>query len=173
MSLDAAGRIAAWQHELLPVRGSVPAASAVELLVADLTAEETGSQKQMAPSVATGALHAETDRCAGCHPAPAASWRTSAHARAFPSLPPSMQGNLGCLPCHATGWGKGGYVDAERTPGLQSVTCTACHAVPRKHLSWPDRAPVPPVAAPTCRQCHTAERSPDFDFAQYWARIRH
>ncbi len=173
LQLDAAGKVTGWAHELLPVAESLPADSSVAALVRDLPLWATGSQKEVLPSFQTGRLHAPSDLCADCHRPAAAAWARSAHAAAFGVLPPEAQGNLGCLPCHATGWARGGYVDAERTPTLQNVGCTACHAVPRKHLSWPSRAPVARVAEATCRECHTPEYTPGFDFQQHWARIRH
>jgi hypothetical protein len=127
----------------------------------------------MLPSVQTGRLFTESARCAGCHPEAAAVWRDHGHASAFHTLPSEMRGNLGCLPCHATGWAKGGYIDARRTPDLQHVGCTSCHDMRLKHLSWPDRSPVPEVTAETCLRCHTEKWTPDFDFERHWPLIQH
>lgn len=101
------------------------------------------------------------------------AWLRHGHSRAHDTVPPERRGNLGCLPCHVSGWARGGYIDEERTPDLKHVGCTSCHVTRRKHLSWPTRSPVPEVAAADCIRCHTEEWTPDFDFETHWSRIAH
>ena len=171
--VDGQGRIAEYSHDLLSLPESVPEAPDLVAAVVGVAPWEAGSQKEMVPSVHTGRLYTESVRCAGCHPEAMGTWRAHGHARAFESLPVGLRGNLGCLPCHATGWAKGGYIDESRTPQLKHVGCTSCHVMRRKHLSWPDRSPVPTVGDEDCRRCHTDEWTPEFSFEAYWARIEH
>lgn len=171
--LNEHGDIQDFEHKLISLEMSVPEESAVAAMVNDLAPWQAGSQKEMMPSVQTGRLHTQSARCGACHSEALTAWKEHGHSRAFATLPPERRGNLGCLPCHATGWAKGGYIDERRTPDLQNVGCTACHQVRRKHLSWPHRSPVPPVTAEDCRACHTPKWTPEFDFHTHWSRIAH
>ncbi|MFA6109728.1 MAG: multiheme c-type cytochrome [Candidatus Latescibacterota bacterium] len=164
LQLDGARRITGYRHALIPV-----VASTVE----GVSVGEAGSQKETASPRSTRRLFTPSEPCAVCHPRAMQAWLQSGHARAYDQLPADRRGNLGCLPCHATGWAEGGYLDEERTPGLQHVGCTSCHVMRRKHLSWPAKSPVSEVTEENCRQCHTPARSPDFSFAARWARIAH
>ncbi|MFH1567873.1 MAG: multiheme c-type cytochrome [Gemmatimonadota bacterium] len=165
--------ILGYAHRLIRLDESVPEDPAAVELVRGVAAIEAGSQKEMMPSLQTGRLYTESERCGACHPEAMEAWSRHGHARAYDTLPLERRGNLGCLPCHASGWAKGGFIDEERTPELRHVGCTACHQVRRKHLSWPARSPVPEVLAVDCLRCHTAEWTPDFEFGTYWPRIAH
>jgi len=173
LRVDPSGGIRGQEHRLIPLTASTPGDSTVRAMVRGVAEWEAGSQKEMMPSIQTGRLYTESQRCAGRHPEAMEAWRHQAHAHAFEVLPPETRGNLGCLPCHATGWGKGGYIDERRTPQLANVSCTACHEMPRKHLSWPARSVGKKVAAQDCKRCHTPKWTPDFDFDSYWQRIAH
>lgn len=173
LSLDSAYSLESYTHSLIPLTGDIPEDPAVAAMVEDVPLWEAGSQKQVMPSTATGRLFSPSAHCGACHGDALSVWQQQKHARAFDALPPERQGNLGCLPCHASGWGQGGYIDAERTPHLSNVNCTACHVVERKHLSWPEQSAVPEVTEDNCLRCHTASRSPQFDFRTYWEQIEH
>ena len=173
LALDASRQIVRHSHTLISLDESIPDDPAVAAAVAGVAVWEAGSQKEMMPSIQTGRLFTEGERCAGCHPRATEIWLQHGHARAYDTVPPERRGNLGCLPCHATGWAKGGYIDEARTPDLKHVGCTSCHEMRRKHLSWPERSPVPDVVPADCRRCHTDEWTPDFDYRSYWTRIAH
>jgi len=173
LTLNAEYQIKTHTHTLLPLDETIPDVPAVEENIADVPVWEAGSQKEVMPSIATGRLFTESERCRSCHPGAFEAWQQSAHARAFDTLPTELQGNFGCLPCHATGWTKGGYIDEQRTPDLKHVGCTSCHVMRRKHLSWPAKSPVPKGSEADCRACHTAKRAPDFEYESYWSKIAH
>ena len=173
LTLNAESQIEAYTYALIPLDATIPDDLAVEESLADVPAWEAGSQKEVMPSIATGRLFTESERCRSCHPGAFEAWRQSGHAQAFDTLPTELRGNFGCLPCHATGWAKGGYIDEQRTPDLKHVGCASCHRMRRKHLSWPAKSPVPDVAEADCRRCHTAKWTPDFEYGPYWSEIAH
>lgn len=91
--------------------------------------------------------------CARCHPKNHAEWRKDPHAGAYGTL--ARQGddaNPDCLPCHVTGYGRGGYRIA--APGgqkdLEGVGCEACHGAGKGH---PGRKMAVP-GEPACLSCH-------------------
>jgi len=80
------------------------------------------------------AKYTGVSKCAMCHSDVHKSWQTSKHARAFDLLVNvGEEKNDKCLPCHATGFGKGGFSDAATTPDLKAVTCEACHGPGSEH----------------------------------------
>lgn len=71
----------------------------------------------------------------------------------------------GCFECHATGYGRGGFVSFEQTPELAEVGCESCHGPGAGHAESGDPELIqrtPSVA--TCESCHSAERVEDFNF---------
>lgn len=173
LTLNAAQQIEGYAHTLIPLDGAVPDDAGVARMVEGVAIDEAGSQKEMMPAIHTGRLFTASERCGGCHRRAFETWQQHGHAHAFAILPPERRGNLGCLPCHATGWAKGGYIDEARTPDLKHVGCTSCHVVRQKHLSWPAKSPVADVTEADCRRCHTEKQTPDFEFETYWSRMAH
>jgi len=98
--------------------------------------------------------------CGRCHPENHAGWRKEPHAVAHGTLAGQGDGaNPDCLPCHVTGYGKGGY----RTggpKGLEGVGCEACHGPGKGHPGKKMTIPGEPV----CRSCH--EGLGPFPFAE-------
>jgi hypothetical protein len=112
--------------------------------------------------------------CAGCHPAAAAVWAQTDHARAQATLDAALAGrDPECLACHLTGLGHPGGARPGQAE-LLGVQCEACHGPGSDHLRAP-RAPYGslPADASACVGCHTHENSPDFAFAPYWRRVAH
>lgn len=114
--------------------------------------------------------------CATCHPAIAASWAKTAHARAGSKevLGPKEHSAL-CLSCHATG-------DGLRAQGkLPGVQCEACHGGGADY--FPDdimrdkvlaRALGLRDAGASCMRCHVANLGTiPFEFDAFWAKIAH
>lgn len=92
-----------------------------------------------------------------CHADPVQkSWQKSKHARAFDLLKLSGQEkNEKCLPCHTTGYGRGGYGADGVTANLEGVQCEECHGPAADHASSMDKTKVtrtPLVTA--CARCH-------------------
>jgi hypothetical protein len=73
-------------------------------------------------------------RCASCHFEQYASWKKTAHAKAFEVLTAKYQKNQKCLKCHTTGLGQPtGYVNQTKTAALAGVTCEVCHGPGSEH----------------------------------------
>lgn len=94
------------------------------------------------------------ENCKMCHPDIATDWAKTSHARSYELLV-----NVGkektpeCLPCHTTGYGKGGFVDAATSPELKGTTCEACHGPGADHMG--DKAKI--IRSPSgkvCSSCH-------------------
>ncbi len=71
---------------------------------------------------------------------PYQAWKQMKHSRAFAALNAEQvasgkdpQGRA-CVQCHTTGYGKGGFVSAEKTPKLTNVGCEACHGPGSLHI---------------------------------------
>ncbi|MCL5103074.1 MAG: cytochrome c family protein [Armatimonadetes bacterium] len=104
--------------------------------------------------VAQDKKYGGVDNCKMCHPDPYADWSKTAHAKSFDLLVNvGQEKNAECLPCHSTGYGKGGFVDDAATPGLKGTTCEACHGPGADHMGDKTKIQrVPP--ATTCSACH-------------------
>lgn len=85
-----------------------------------------------------------TKKCKTCHLKEYKSWAETEMAQAFETLKAGARaeakkaagldpakdytGDVSCLPCHTTGYGKpGGFVDVATTPDLVGVGCEMCH----------------------------------------------
>jgi len=92
-----------------------------------------------------------------CHADPVhKSWQQTRHARAFDLLKVSGQEkNEKCLPCHTTGYGKGGYGAPGVTANLEGVQCEECHGPAGEHVATMDKTKVnrTPSGA-VCARCH-------------------
>jgi hypothetical protein len=119
--------------------------------------------------------HATAAGCRPCHVAPYLAWEPTAHARALETLRDrSADFNPQCLRCHVTSEGApGGFASAVQTPELGGVQCEACHGPARSHAVSGGSVRTTGAAAHACVGCHDEDNSPAFDFAAYWARIRH
>jgi hypothetical protein len=92
-----------------------------------------------------------------CHADPVQhAWQKSKHARAFELLKlAGQEKNEKCLPCHTTGYGRGGYGAAGVTVNLEGVQCEECHGPAEEHVSSMDKTKVnrTPSGA-VCARCH-------------------
>lgn len=92
-----------------------------------------------------------------CHADPIQkTWRESKHARAFELLKlAGQEKNEKCLPCHTTGYGRGGYGEVGVSINLEGVQCEECHGPAGEHVSTMDKSKVnrtPSVMV--CARCH-------------------
>jgi len=113
--------------------------------------------------------------CSKCHLAEYMQWLNTGHARALNSLAgKQMELDTGCLACHTTGFGKGGFRQINETPGLTNVQCEQCHGPGRNHIANPTRdyGQIAQLGV-VCSVCHTEETSADFNAAGFWQRIKH
>lgn len=113
-------------------------------------------------------------KCKECHSDIHETWSKSQHARAMATLEATNQGfDPECVSCHVTGANtRYGFSNKNDTPGLVNVQCEACHGPGEEHSKNP-KAGYGLVGEETCRSCHTNERTPDFDYDQAWAIIKH
>ena len=107
--------------------------------------------------------------CKFCHKEEYEAWKASKHSHGFETLvSEGKTDNPWCLTCHTTGFGKGGFVDQEKTPQLAGITCESCHPGGQ----CPDNPP-PKGNLSECRVCHTRDQSPGFNEEEYWQKIKH
>ena len=102
------------------------------------------------------ATYAGAEGCL-CHADPVQSgWQKSKHARAFQLLKlAGQEKNDKCLPCHTTGYGRGGYGTAGVTVNLEGVQCEECHGPAGDHAGTMDKAKVTRTpSALVCARCH-------------------
>ena len=113
-----------------------------------VAAEEKAEDKRGAYVGAEGCL---------CHADPIqAAWKKTKHARAFGLLKlAGQEKNVKCLPCHTTGYGRGGYGAEGVTANLEGVQCEECHGPAEVHTTTMDKTKVnrTPSAA-VCARCH-------------------
>lgn len=102
------------------------------------------------------------ERCKMCHMAQFRSWQESPMATAWNRVKDEADVEK-CVPCHTTGYGKGGFTSLEATPHLVGVQCESCHGPGQAHMATPmadkeaRRASISRNAedgAPDCRGCH-------------------
>ncbi len=138
-------------------------------------AREAEVQKKL-----TGERYLGDENCRRCHTEQYRQWESSPHAHAFASLEKPLPGKpleAACVSCHATGYGNGGFVPhslnpaarPQGQPDLAGVQCEACHGQGTMH----QRTGKVEVAEAVCRGCHTPEWSPNFDYRQALALVRH
>jgi hypothetical protein len=118
---------------------------------------------------------AGTAACSGCHAGAHAVWGRSAHAKAFQTLVEAGHDrDPDCVGCHVVGLNTdGGFRSPAATPHLKDVGCESCHGGGAAHTQAPMTKKMPRTAAAACVQCHVPEHSPNFKYAQFWAKIRH
>lgn len=144
----------------------VKAALAIAIVLVVLAAGADGAPRD----------YVGVDACASCHPAIAASWRETAHARASaPEVLGRRARDGACLVCHATGEG------ASPARLLAGVQCEACHGGGAAY-AIEDVMRDPPLSRAlglrdpmkTCARCHVARTGArPFDAAAAWERIKH
>lgn len=113
--------------------------------------------------------------CAKCHAQAAATWNASRHPKSLVTLKQIGESDdPDCVKCHVTGLDSThGYRSERLTPTLASVTCESCHGPGGAHAASPRSQSLSNVGPTACVKCHTSEQSPHFDFASYWAKIKH
>jgi hypothetical protein len=92
-----------------------------------------------------------------CHADPEQStWHKTKHAQAFELLKlAGQEKNEKCLPCHTTGYGRGGYGTPGVTVNLEGVQCEECHGPGGDHAATMDKTKITRTPAVTvCARCH-------------------
>lgn len=134
--------------------------------------DELFTGEQVQPS--SGGSYAGAAACSSCHQDQAQQWNTTGHATAFSSLIAKNQDyNPECIVCHVTGFGYlGGFKRPDYSPGMADVQCEMCHGAGAEHAAHP-AAGYGAISALACVNCHTSEKSPDFDYAEYYQKVAH
>lgn len=178
----AQGRIAKWQHQVLPMPESLPDAPQLVVWYKAYNAEvkadylkrvELRKQRESGESPYVG-----EEACQSCHQKQHKVWSETDHAVAYDDLEAVEKSfDPACLKCHVVGFDKpGGFFDLNITGHLMGVQCEACHGAGREHVAQAGKAPLGNSGwAPQqmCAQCHVQKHSPSFDFSRYWPKIAH
>ena len=152
----------------------------VKIMREDVRKAREAEQEQK--KTTTGERYLGDENCRRCHSEQYRSWQATPHARAFASLDRPLPGKPkaeGCVSCHATGYGAGGYQPDVSRPDfrparstaadLANVQCEACHKQGTLHKRTGKVA----VAESVCRGCHTPEWSPGFAYATAIQAVKH
>ena len=102
----------------------------------------------------TASKYAGVDNCKMCHPDIYNDWAKSRHAESYDLLVyVGKEKSAECLPCHSTGYGKGGFVDEATTPLLKATGCESCHGPGANHMGDKTKIQRVPSGA-ACSACH-------------------
>ena len=122
-------------------------------------------------SVAEEKAYIGSEACKACHESEYSNYKKYAKkARSFDSIK-KMEKKLtaeeyqACFECHTTGYGKGGFVSEEKTPGLKDAGCEVCHGPGSLHAESEDpEMIVRKINMDNCITCHNSDRVNAFDF---------
>ena len=148
---------------------SLAAVAAASALLVAFSTQEPPEEPPDEPAPA----YVGARKCKVCHLDTYKSWEKTGHARALSALKDKNLKDPGCLACHTTGLGKGGYGAEGGVVDLGGVQCEACHgpgslysrsSVMRKPELHRTMGLVK-IDSTTCITCHN-DKSPAFkDFA--------
>ena len=116
------------------------------------------------------------DDCAVCHNKIYKHWEGTGHASAYETLEKvEHEYDPECVECHVIGLNYfTGFETIESTPRLKGVGCESCHGPGSDHKETQskDYGRVA-IDVERCGTCHNDEHSPDFEFDDYWQKIKH
>ena len=122
-----------------------------------------------------GPAYSGSEKCGECHRAAYKVWAVSDHAKALHTL--AVAGHdqdPECIVCHVTGAAyRSGFQSEGTTPSLGRVGCESCHGAGAAHSAHPYLVPMRKTTSEQCISCHRPLNSPKFEFAKYWAKVRH
>lgn len=182
LALDAHGRIASFQHEVISMPTSVPDAPRMQAWYdAYNAAVKEAYLRSVAIRKATESNernYVGAEQCRGCHEAAVTTWTTSSHAQAYDTLERVGKSfDPYCIGCHTVGFSdEGGFIDKEVTAHLTHVQCENCHGQGRAHVVSGGKEPLGHsgwTTAAMCGQCHIQKHSPGFELTDYWSKIAH
>ena len=128
-----------------------------------------GSQKPAIPSFVTA------KKCKTCHEEAFAIWEKSKHANAFLLVvEKGKASDAACQRCHVTGYKKIlGFKNEKESANLLHVQCEACHGAGSFHPEQVKAGYGRHIRISTCVSCHTKKWSPDFNYYEYYPKIKH
>lgn len=136
--------------------------------------QQTGFVPQLVAAWPADYRFADPSACNQCHTTDAGICLAHRHSTAYRDLVErKADSDPYCVRCHTTAYGMpGGFASSTDTPSLLNVTCQACHGPSQAHVN--NHATKPPwLAREQCRNCHDHENSPQFDYDEFWMRIKH
>jgi hypothetical protein len=114
-------------------------------------------------------------KCKTCHEEAYAAWEKSKHANAFLNLvEKGNESDPKCQRCHVTGYKKmNGFKNEKQSSQLLNVQCEACHGPGSLHPAQVKTGYGSHIRISTCVSCHTKKWSPDFNYYEYYPKIKH
>lgn len=139
-------------------------------------------------------------KCKDCHDISYDVWKKSGHAKAWQTLKDidvPRNHDPECISCHVIGWHpteyfpyESGFLSEEETPEMINVGCEDCHGPGEKHVeaemgsdtALQEKLQKAMVVTKEqaqsdktrwCLNCHDLDNSPDFNFEEYWPKIKH
>ena len=115
-----------------------------------------------------------SDDCAVCHNKIFKHWEGTGHASAYETLVKAEhEYDPECVECHVIGLNYfTGFETIESTPELKGVGCESCHGAGSDHKETQSKG-YGRVSVENCEICHNDEHSPNFEFNDYWQKIKH
>jgi len=112
--------------------------------------------------------------CALCHNKIFKHWEETGHASAYEALVTAEhEYDPECIECHVIGLNYfTGFETIESTPELKGVGCESCHGPGSDHRETQSKD-YGKVGVENCKGCHKGEHSPNFEFQDYWQKIKH
>ncbi len=112
--------------------------------------------------------------CAVCHGKIFKHWEETGHSSAYETLVRSgHEYDPECVECHVIGLNYfTGFETIESTPALKGVGCESCHGPGSDHKETLSKD-YGRVGVENCEICHNDEHSPNFEFKEYWEKIKH
>jgi 2',3'-cyclic-nucleotide 2'-phosphodiesterase (5'-nucleotidase family) len=112
------------------------------------------------------------ETCKSCHAEQYEQWNTTAHAIALKTLESASKVTPECVSCHNERF-RSTKTLAKADILLGGVECASCHANVLPHGA-DNKAKRDTAAIRTaCQNCHTKDRSPNFDLATAYEKIKH
>ena len=169
--------ISQYRYQLIPMIPEIPSDTMITQLIENYEYAffKDKIPRPHIPVFPDSLLSMSAENCQYCHEEQYNQWSQTPHAHAFDIIEYRKKiYNPGCLSCHTTGFGHpSGFVSLESTPQLKHVSCSECHYLPAGHFDEPYRFRPDVITEKTCLRCHNKRSSPDFDYRQYYDKVRH
>jgi len=112
--------------------------------------------------------------CGTCHKKIYEHWNETLHSKSYSTLVRAGQEyDPECIECHTTGYGYvSGFLNYKKDKHLSNVGCESCHGAGSNHVKDVEEK-YDSMAKEECGRCHESEHSPEFQYNEYWEKIRH
>jgi hypothetical protein len=172
LTINRTGEIVHSRHEWIPLGNEIDEDERVRKVLNKYDIKVARYYKESVKPL-PGSTYLGVSGCAECHQPYVDSWEKTPHSHAYASLEKvGKSSDPECIVCHSVGFAeKGGFFSLEATPGLANVQCEECHGLNREHVS--DFSEMRPVTETVCLKCHTKANSPEFNYSEYFNKIKH